>query len=138
MTRSRVRRSRSRSRPPAPTVLHLTAFDSSLHLPATTERFVALHTRREVVSGGPREIDLGRKELTLRIEDVQVGAEPTDVAKVGDVERALRGLHTRLLLRADVARLRAEDQRVVDLAERLLDRLLVLDQRLVLPGLGGA
>src|SRR5207249_10665970 len=131
-------RSRSESRSRAQTFRRRAASYSSLHLPATAERFVELHDRRELVSCGPREIDLGSEELPLRIEDVQVRADAVFVAKVRDVERALSGLHTRLLLSADVAGLGPEDQRVFDLAERLLDRLLVLNQRLLLSCLGCA
>src|SRR2546428_4714535 len=85
--------------------------DSSLALPAAAECFVELHDRRELVACGAREIDVGREELPLRIEDVEIGTEPIGVAKVGDVQGTLRRLHPRLLLCADVARRGPKDQR---------------------------
>src|SRR5262249_12695939 len=107
-------------------------------LPSSRQRLVHLDHGRELIPRGRRELQLRAEELALSVEDVELSGESSLVAESGQRERlAGRRRHAALALGADLPHLAAEDQRILDLPEGLLDRLQILRGRLLLARLSG-
>src|SRR3989442_3494781 len=103
-----------------------------LTLPSTPQRSVQLDHGGELIPCGRGELQLCAEELALDVKDLELGGEPTLVAKRDHRERPAVRRHAALALRADVPHLAVRDQGILDFAERLLDRLQVLEGRLLL------
>src|SRR5256886_6699723 len=103
-----------------------------LPLPSAPQRSVQLDHGGELIPCGRGELQLCAEELALDVKDLELGGESTVVAKRDHRERPAVRRHAALALRADVPHLAVRDQGVLDFAERLLDRLQVLEGRLLL------
>lgn len=101
-----------------------------LTLPSAAERFIQLDHGGELVPRGRGEVQL--RELALGIEHLKLGGESPVVAESGQRERPAGRCHAALTLRTDLPHFPVEDQSILDLAERLLDRLQILCGRLLL------
>src|SRR5207249_11918294 len=103
-----------------------------ISLPSAPQRSVQLDHGGELIPCGRGELQLCAEELALDVKDLELGGESTVVAKRDHRERPAVRRHAALALRADVPHLAVIDQGVLDFAERLLDRLQVLEGRLLL------
>src|SRR6266404_502979 len=93
-----------------------------LTLPSASQRLVQLDGGGELVPRGRGELQLRAEKLALGVEDIELGGEPPLVAESGQRERPAGRRHAALAFRADLPHFPVEDQGVLDLAERLLDR----------------
>src|SRR6266850_4543618 len=103
-----------------------------LTLPSASQGLVQLDDGSELVPRGRGELQLRAEKLALGVEDVELCGEPTLVPESRERERAPGRRHATLTLRADLPHLAMEDEGVLDLAKRLLDRLQILGGRLLL------
>src|SRR5438105_3406927 len=100
--------------------------------PPSTEGVVQLHQREKLVQLRLRQTELGREGPRVAVQDFEIARRPSPVALVRQSKGIPRRNGQKLLLLAEFAVLAVPDQRIGDLAERLLDGLLVHDQRLFL------
>src|SRR5207245_3774802 len=105
-------------------------------LPPPTQGVVQLHQREELVQLRLRQPELGRERPRVAIEDLEIARGAAPVALLRQREGIPRRVGKELLLLAELAVLAVRNERVGDLAERLLDGLLVHDERLLLLRLG--
>src|SRR4029077_5947050 len=109
-----------------------------LLLPAAAERAIDLDERLELPELGLCQRELRRKEPGFAIEDLEVAGRASPVAQVRQPGRVFRGTRQLLLLEPDLVALAIADERVGDLAKRLLHGALVDERGLFRPGFGKA
>src|SRR5206468_9607993 len=117
--------------------LALVSFDTvdagcGLTLPSAPQRPVQLDHGGELIPRGRGELQLRADELALDVKDLELGGEPPFVAQSDQRERSAVRRHAALALGANLPNLAVEDEGVLDLAERLLDRLQIPYGRLLL------
>src|SRR5687767_11233868 len=106
-----------------------------LLLPASTERPVDLHERREFAELRLDELKLGAEQTRVAVEDLQVTRCTALIPQVGEAPRILRGDDERLLRFPELTLAPVADEGIGHLAECLLQRLTVDELRLESPRL---
>src|SRR5216684_4940797 len=109
---------------------------SGLSSPSSAQRAIELDDRGQLLALQRGEIEFASKETALRIEHLEIAVE-TSLVPVGRQPSGIaQGRHELLLLCALLARLVVTGERVRDLAERPVDRALVVHDELSLDRFG--
>ena len=101
---------------------------SSALFPAAAERPVDLNESEEFVELRVGEAELGREQAAVAVQHFEVARGAALVPQIGQPPRIARGSGEQFLLLTKVPALPVGDERVRDVAQRLLNRLLV-DER---------
>lgn len=102
--------------------------------PSTAECLVELHDRHEASLPGLGELDLGGKELPLRVQHLQIVRDASLVPHVCQLDGVTAGRYQTFLLLLPFTGFLVGDKRIIDFAEGLLNGLFVLDQGGLLAG----
>ena len=100
-------------------------------LPAAAERFVERNDGEELVSMRAREIELRRKKLLLRFENLVVARFPGNISLRRKFHRLFESVNLASLVPENFRQLLARDQRIRHFAERIENGLLVAKLRLL-------
>ena len=109
---------------PAPTVRRLL-------LPAAAEGTVELNETLVFSTASTSESEFGAEEGALAIEDFEIRGGATSVAHIGQADRLDEVRNAIFLADADLVALLVADECIGNISERVLDRLAVGDQRLL-------
>ena len=107
-----------------------------LLLPASAECPVKLHETLVFRAARLREREFSGKERPLAVQDFEIGGGASRVAQVGQTDGLLQVLDGILLANPDLVEFLVADQRIGYISERVLNRLPVSDQRLLMLRLG--
>ena len=102
---------------------------STLLLPTAAQRFVELDQRQQLVSSGLRQAQLCVEQISICIEGVEQAVDAALISQISQPRAVLQGRHQQFLLGANFFHLAILHQRVRDVAEGDLNRLLILNQR---------
>src|ERR1700730_7268797 len=109
---------------------------SGLSGPSSAQRAIELDDRGQLLALQRGEIEFTSKETALRIEHLEIAVETSLVPVGRQLSGIAQGRDELLLLRALLARLVVTGERVRDLAERPVDRALVVRDELSLDRFG--
>ena len=105
-------------------------------LPAAAQGAVKLDKRHTLVQHGARKIELSAEIVRLVRENFQIAGGTAAVPDFGEIGRFSGSRRQRFLVLSKLAVFCVIDQCIGDLAERILDGLLVCEDSLLLLGLG--
>ncbi len=106
----------------------LVSFGPFRSFPATPERSVDLDQREEFAQLRVGEAELRREQPAVAVQHLEVARRAALIPQIGQPPRIARGSGEQLLLLTKVPALPVRDERIRDIAQRLLNRLLV-DER---------
>src|SRR5262249_23068865 len=104
--------------------------------PPTAKRLVQLHQRRQYIPVGLRVLLLGGEPLTLGVEHFQIAAHSANVSHVSDAGLIDQRVGKKSEAGCLFLGLLVAHERIGNVLERAIDRLLIIDEKLLTLGLG--